>query len=88
MEKFPKITVSIPRIMKNFINAVRGDEKTRSPFSVAGPLCQMFALGSIAQRMGGAYEFDRKTKQITINKLANSFLKDEVRKGWAQYYKV
>lgn len=73
---------------ENFINAVRGDEKTRSPFSVAGPLCQMFALGCIAQRMGGAYEFDRKTKQITNNKLANSFLKDEVRKGWAQYYKV
>ncbi|VGO11515.1 Inositol 2-dehydrogenase [Pontiella desulfatans] len=72
----------------NFINAVRGDEKTRSPFSVSGPLCQMFALGCIAQRLGGEYTFDRKTKQITNSKLANGFLKDEVRKGWEQYYKI
>ena len=72
----------------NFINAVRGDEKTRSPFSVAGPLCQMFALGCIAQRLGGEFEFDRATKQITNNELANSLLKDDVRKGWEQYYKI
>ncbi|MDZ8119841.1 Gfo/Idh/MocA family oxidoreductase [Pontiella agarivorans] len=72
----------------NFIHAVRGDEKTRSPFSVAGPLCQMFALGCIAQRLGGEYTFDRKTKQITNDKRANSLLQDEVRKGWEQYYKI
>ncbi|MEE9368132.1 MAG: Gfo/Idh/MocA family oxidoreductase [Pontiella sp.] len=73
---------------QNFINAVRGDEKTRSPFSVSGPLCQMFALGCIAQRLGGEFQFDREKKQITNNKLGNSFLKDEVRKGWEQYYKL
>jgi predicted dehydrogenase len=72
----------------NFIHAVRGDEETRSPFSVAGPLCQMFALGCIAQRLGGEFEFDRKTKQITNNPLANSLLKDNVRKGWEQYYRL
>lgn len=73
---------------QNFIESVRGNETTNSPFSVAGPLCQMFALGCIAQRMGGQFEFDRKTKQITNNKKANSFLKDGVRKGWEQYYKL
>ncbi|VGO19292.1 Gfo/Idh/MocA family protein [Pontiella sulfatireligans] len=72
----------------NFINAVRGDEKTRSPFSVSGPLCQMFALGCIAQRLGGEYEFDRKTKRITNDQLANSYLMDDVRQGWEQYYKI
>jgi predicted dehydrogenase len=72
----------------NFINAVRGDEKTRSPFSVAGPLCQMFALGCIAQRLGGEYTFDRRTKRITNSKAADALLTDEVRKGWEQYYKV
>lgn len=73
---------------ENFIHAVRGDEQTRSPFSVAGPLCQMFTLGCIAQRLGGEFQFDRKTKQITNNKFANSLLKDNIRKGWEQYYQV
>ena len=73
---------------KNFIESVRGNETTNSPFSVAGPLCQMFALGCIAQRLGGEFTFDRKSKTITDNELANSLLKDEVRKGWEQYYKL
>ncbi|MEI6890983.1 MAG: Gfo/Idh/MocA family oxidoreductase [Pontiella sp.] len=72
----------------NFIHAVRGDETCRSPFSVSGPLCQMFALGCIAQRLGGEYTFDRRTKQITNSNRANSFLKDDIRKGWEQYYRV
>ena len=73
---------------KNFILSVLGEEQTRSPFSVAGPLCQMFTLGCMAQRLGGEFTFDRKTKQITNNKFANSLLKDDVRKGWEQYYKI
>ena len=73
---------------ENFIRACMGEEKTRSPFSVAGPLCQMFALGCMAQRLGGEFDFDRRKKRITNNKLANSLLKDDVRKGWEQYYKV
>ncbi len=73
---------------ENFIHAVRGEEKARSPFSVSGPLCQMFTLGCIAQRLGGEYTFDREKKQITNNKHANSLLKDDVRKGWEQFYKV
>ena len=72
----------------NFIHAVREEEKTRSPFSVAGPLCQVFTLGCIAQRLGGEFEFDRDTQQITNNKAANSLLKDNVRKGWEQYYRL
>ncbi|MDP4611208.1 MAG: Gfo/Idh/MocA family oxidoreductase [Opitutales bacterium] len=72
----------------NFIKAVRGEEQTRSPFSVTGPLCQMFALGCLAQRLGGELEFDRATNQITNNNQANSLLKDQVRKGWEQYYRV
>ena len=73
---------------KNFIESIRGNETTNSPFSVSGPLCQMFALGCIAQRLGGEFTFDRKRKQITNNKKANALLKDTIRKGWEQYYKV
>lgn len=73
---------------QNFIHSVRGEETTNSPFFVAGPLCQMFALGCIAQRQGGAFTFDRETNQITNNEQANRFLKDDVRPGWDQYYTV
>ncbi|EMI47078.1 Gfo/Idh/MocA family protein [Rhodopirellula sp. SWK7] len=70
----------------NFLLACRGDEETRSPFSVSGPLSQVLVLGCLAQRLGGELEFDRETKQITNNELANSLLKDTPRKGWEQYY--
>ena len=73
---------------ENFVNAVRGVEETRSPFSVGGVLCQMFALGCIAQRLGGEFTFDQKKLRITDHKRANSLLKDDVRKGWEQYYKI
>ncbi|MEA2069228.1 MAG: Gfo/Idh/MocA family oxidoreductase [Verrucomicrobiota bacterium] len=72
----------------NFLLACRGDEQPRSPFSVAGPLSQMFTLGCMAQRLGGKLDFDRKKKRITNNKHANSLLKDDVRKGWEQYYRI
>ena len=73
---------------KNFLLACRGDEQTRSPFSIAGPLSQTLALGCLAQRLGGTLEFDRKKKRITNNKFADSLLKDTPRKGWEQYYKL
>ncbi len=73
---------------KNFLLACRGDEETRSPFSVSGPLSQMLALGCIAQRLGGELEFDRETRQITNNETANALLKDQPRKGWEQYYEL
>lgn len=73
----------------NFILAVKGEEKTRSSFDVAGPLSQMFCLGVIAQRLGGELKFDRKTKQITNNKLANDLLVGPVpRKGWEEFYRL
>lgn len=72
----------------NFLLACKGVEKSRSPFSVSGPLSQMLVLGCLAQRLGGELQFDRKARQITNNKTANSLLKDTVRKGWEQYYKL
>jgi len=74
---------------ENFLLAAKGQEKARSPFSVAGPLTQVFLLGVIAQRLGGKFTFDRKTKQITDNKTANQLLTGPpARKAWQQYYKL
>jgi len=75
---------------KNFLLACLGEEKTRSPFSVAGPLCQMMALGIIAQRLNATnLKFDRATRQFTNNDAANKLLQDVTpRKGWEQFYKL
>jgi hypothetical protein len=49
----------------------------------------MFCLGVIAQRLGGELEFDRETKRITNNKIADALLEGPPpRKGWEEYYKV
>jgi hypothetical protein len=74
---------------ENFLLACKGEEKTNSTFEVSGPLTQMLHLGCIAQRLGGKLEFDRTTRQITNNKVANQLLVGPPpRKGWEQYYKL
>lgn len=74
---------------KNFLLACRGDEQSRSPFEIAGPLSQVLVLGCLAQRLGGSLKFDRKTKKITNHKMANILLAGPPpRKGWEQYYKM
>lgn len=83
----PKITGKHSDHYENFVLACKGEEKTRSSLDIAGPLTQVFLLGVIAQRLGGKLTFDRKTKQITNNKVANQLLKGPPpRKGWQEYY--
>jgi len=72
----------------NFLLACKGDEKTRSPFSIAGPLTQVLTLGCIAQQFGGKLKFDRKKMIITNKSKANAQLARTPRKGWEQYYKI
>jgi len=87
--KLPKITEEHSDHATNFLRACKGEEKTRSSFDVSGPLTQVFLLGVIAQRLGGKLIFDRKTKQITNNKIANQLLAGPPpRKGWGEFYKL
>ncbi|MBT8038411.1 MAG: Gfo/Idh/MocA family oxidoreductase [Verrucomicrobiae bacterium] len=72
----------------NFLRACKGEEETRSPFSVAGPLTQVFNIGVLCQRFGGEIKFDREKKQITNNPAANALLDPAPRKGWEQYYNI
>ena len=73
----------------NFLRACKGEEKCRSSFDVAGPLCQVMALGVLAQKLNTKLAFDRTTQQITNNKVANELLVGPPpRKGWEQYYKI
>jgi hypothetical protein len=87
--KLPEVPKSTSSHYANFLLSCMGKEKPRSPFSIAGPLSQVFCLGVLAQWTGERLLFDRETKQITNNPLANQLLFGEVpRAGWEQYYKV
>lgn len=87
--KLPEVPATPSNHFKNFLQACKGLEKTRSPFEIAGPLSQIFCLGVIAQRLYSNIEFDPKSKQITNNRFANALLiGPPPAKGWEQYYKV
>jgi predicted dehydrogenase len=87
--KLPEVAATPSNHFKNFLQACKGLEKTRSPFSIAGPLSQVFCLGVIAQRLNTNIQFDPKTKKITNNAFANALLVGPPpAKGWEQYFKV
>jgi predicted dehydrogenase len=87
--KLPEVPKSPSNHFKNFLLACKGEEKCRSSFAVAGPLCQTMGLGVLAQRYNARLAFDAKTKQITNNKEANAMLNGAPpRRGWEQYYKL
>lgn len=87
--KLPEVPKSPSNHFANFLKACKGQEKTRSPFEVAGPLSQVFNLGVLAQQLNTKLVFDRNKKQITNNKVANQLLVGIApRKGWEQYYKL
>ena len=87
--KLPEVPESPSNHYENFVKACKGEEKTRSPFEVSGPLSQVFCLGVLAQQLNEKLEFDIKKKQITNNKLANDLLVGEPpRKGWEEFYKL
>jgi predicted dehydrogenase len=87
-EKLPKFSQKNSDHYANFLLACKGEEETRSPFSVAGPLTQVFNIGVICQRLGGELQFDRERKQITNNAAANALLDPAPRKGWEVFYKL
>jgi hypothetical protein len=87
--KLPEVPKSPSNHFANFLLACKGQEKTRSPFEIAGPLSQVFCLGVLAQQLNTKLIFDPKTKQITNNPVANQLLTGaEPRKAWKQYYRL
>ena len=87
--QLPPVPASPSNHFKNFLLACRGEEKCRSSFAVAGPLCQAMALGVIAQRVNARLQFDPATRQITNHAVANALLNGvPPRKGWEFFYKL
>ena len=86
--KLPDYPAEFCTHYEGFLRAVRGEMETLSPFSVAAPLSQLFALACIAQRLGRGFAFDRKNGMILGDEEANALLRQAPRKGWEEYYKV
>lgn len=74
---------------KNFLLAVKGEEKVNSPFSRGAPLSQVFCLGVLAQRLNRNIRFDPVTKRVVGDDIADALLRGPApRKGWEEYYKI
>jgi len=87
--KLPEVPKSPSNHYANFLKACKGEEETRSPFEIAGPLSQVFNLGVLAQQLNTKIVFDRDKKQITNSALANRLLiGTPPRKGWEEFYKL
>jgi hypothetical protein len=87
--KLPPLPPSPSNHYKNFLLACKGQEQCRSSFAVAGPLCQVMALGVIAQRVNAKLVFDPQTRQITNHRLANELLAGAPpRKEWEEFYRL
>ena len=87
--RLPEVPKSPSNHFANFLLACQGLEKTRSPFSIAGPLCQVFCLGVIAQKLNAKLKFDPETKQFTNSPIANLLLRRGIpRKGWEEFYQL
>jgi predicted dehydrogenase len=85
----PRVTGHFSDHFENFALACLGREEPRSPFSVSGPLTQVFLLGVIAQRLGGRLEFDPVARRFTNSARANELLRGvPPRAGWEKYYRA
>lgn len=87
--KLPEVPQSPSDHFANFLLSCQGVEKPRSPFSVAGPLSQVFCLGVIAQQLNARLKFDPETKQFINSPVANLLLRRGIpRKGWEEFYQL
>ena len=87
--RLPEVPKSPSNHFENFLLACKGQEKTRSPFSIAGPLSQFFCLGVIAQQLNAHLCFDPKLKLFTNSPVGNMLLRRGVpRKGWEEFYNL
>lgn len=66
-----------------WIDAVKTKKPTGSQFSYSGPMTETVLLGVVASRAGnGTLQWDSENLNITNNKNANKWLKEDYRKGW------
>jgi predicted dehydrogenase len=66
-----------------YVEAVRGNDKTSAPFSYSGPLTEMVLLGCLATRFEKQnLKWDTKALKFTNVEAANKFVRKVYRKGF------
>jgi predicted dehydrogenase len=66
-----------------FVEAVRGNDKSSTPFIYSGPLTEMVLLGCLATRFPQTdLKWDTKGLKFTNNSPASAFVRKEYRKGF------
>jgi predicted dehydrogenase len=66
----------------NWIEAIKGNGETTSPFEYAGPLTEVMLLGITALNAGKKIEYDAKNMRITNVADSDALLKRKYRQGW------
>ena len=88
-EKLPSFEKARVDHYRNFLLAAKGEAEIRSPFSVGAPLCEVFCLGVVAQRLGRGFKFDPAKCKAVGDEEANMLLAGPApRNGWEEYYKM
>jgi hypothetical protein len=66
-----------------FVEAVRGNGQTSTPFSYSGPLTESVLLGCLATRFRNTeLRWDAENLRITNNNDANQLVRRRYRRGW------
>jgi predicted dehydrogenase len=66
-----------------FVDAVRGMDKTSAPFSYAGPLTETVLLGCLSTRFPmTTLQWDAEKLKVSNEEKANAFVRKTYRKGW------
>ena len=69
-----------------FIDAVRGKDKTSADFAYAGPLTEAVLLGSVASRFPQqSLKWDGPGLKFTNVEAANQFVRRKYRDGWEKW---
>jgi len=76
---------TLPRTMshhREWLDAIRGEARTQSPFSYAALLTESLLLGDVALRAGGPIEWDHGAMRASNNSSAEPFIRPTFRAGW------
>jgi hypothetical protein len=66
----------------NWIDAIRGTQKTTSPFEYSARLTEIMLLGVVALNAGKKIDYDGANMRITNVPDSDALLKRKYRAGW------
>ena len=78
-ERYPRVGMSHEM---NWIEAIKGNTKTTSPFEYAAPLTEVMLLGIAALNAGKKIEYDAANMRIKNVPDSDALLKRQYREGW------